>query len=252
MRITRRQPERARILPSHWFDLLAVSGLAVTAFVLRRDGLPHDGLFFDDSWVAAGAVKGSLANLWIVGSAHPGFTAALMASTSIAGSDFRALAYPALIAGTIGSPLLHLALRRFGYARSICVLMGAALVVARVHILYSGRVKGYTLDPLLVLGLVVLIPRLARMSWRWQTAIAWLVGLTVSATFSGFALVASAAAGVVLLLHPASDRTIRAGAISARAAVFLAHVTLTQRAPCPRADTFSVRQIAGRRAVWSA
>ena len=56
--------------------MLAVA-LFVLALVARHGSLPHDGLIFDDAWVAIGAMKGSLGELLTVGLHHPGFTALL-------------------------------------------------------------------------------------------------------------------------------------------------------------------------------
>ena len=229
--MTRAEPDQARSPwpASRWFDVAAVVALLVVAFLTRRDGLPHDGLWFDDSWVAAGALHGSLRHLMMVGSGHPLFTAGLMAWSTITDDNLRSLAYPALVAGIVGPALLYVALRSFGYPQSICGLFGAALVVSDVHVLYSGRVKPYTFEPLLVLGLLVVVPRLARITWRWPMAIGWVVAAMLLATFTGNMLVAMAAAGAILFLHPASDRIVRGAAVTAQAVGFLAFLWLAQR-----------------------
>ena len=49
-----------------------VVALAVVSFLTRRDGLPQDGLWFDDAWVATGAIHGRLSELAMVGSGIPG------------------------------------------------------------------------------------------------------------------------------------------------------------------------------------
>ena len=122
----------------------------MVSYLTRHDGLPQDGLWFDDAWVATGAIHGRLSELAMVGSAHPGFTALLMGIDALGGGLYS-LALPALVAGIAGPPLLYIGLRRLGYERSISVLLASALAVAQQHIMYSGRVKGYTLDPLLIL-----------------------------------------------------------------------------------------------------
>ena len=142
-------------------DLAVVVGLVVIGFLVRRDGLPVDGLFFDDAWVVTGAVHGRVGDLFMVGSAHPGFTLLLKAWGEIGGGGLRTFAYPALLVGIAGAPLLYLGLRRLQFARSICVLAAAVLVVSDVHILYSGRVKSYTLDTALVIVLIAALPALA-------------------------------------------------------------------------------------------
>lgn len=68
-------PPRTSALGGHRgrlvLDLGIAVALAVVACLYRRGGLPEDGLWFDDSWVAAGAIEGSLATL--AGLARAGF-----------------------------------------------------------------------------------------------------------------------------------------------------------------------------------
>jgi hypothetical protein len=195
------------------FDVAVLVGLTVVAYLVRRGGLPTNGLWFDDSWVAAGALFGKPANLMTVGSGQPMFTAGLMAWHAVVGGSLRHLAYPALVAGTLGPAVLYLGLRSFGYERAISLLMGAAFVVADVAILYSGRVKPYVFDPLLVLAIVYAVTRLAPRTWRWWMAVLWVIASWLLGLFSGYVLVASAAAGLIFFLHPASDRLVRLGAL---------------------------------------
>jgi hypothetical protein len=211
-----------------WFDLAVCLAFTVVAYQLRIETLPTDGLWFDDSWVAAGAIHGQLSTLMTTGSAHPGFTLVLMVIDRL-GGDLRSLAYPALIAGVVGPAAFYIALRMLGYARSICALMGAALVVADIHIIYSGRVKSYTFDPLLVLALAVVLPRLARITWTWRLAAAWVVATVAIGTFSGYVLIATAAAAFILFLNPASDRFIRLGALGAQGLLQLGYYLWVQR-----------------------
>ena len=204
--------------------------LLVTAFVARRGGLPSDGLWHDDAWVAAGAVKGSFSQVFTVGSGHPGYTSALMVWSLFTGGDSRSLTYLTLIAGVLGPPALYLLLRRLGYARSISVLLGGTLVVGTVHILYSGRVKTYAFDPLIVIALAAVVPFLARVKWRWPTALAWVAGAILISSFSGFAFVATAVAGVILVLYATSDRIVRLVAVAAQAVGQLALFAAMQHA----------------------
>lgn len=187
--------------------------LALAAYVIRRTGLPHNGLWHDDAWVAAGAIHGHPLQIFMVGSAHPGFTAVLMTVSRLTGARSDAMAYPAFVAGVLGAPLIFLALRRFGYARSIAALCAAALVVADVPILYSTRVKPYSIDVIVVVGLAFVLPRLARSTWGWRIAIAWVAFAVIVGSITGFALVATAIAAAVLVLYAESDRTVRIAAL---------------------------------------
>jgi hypothetical protein len=209
-------------------DLLIAAVLGVVAYLARRHGLPTDGLWHDDTNPAAGAkAASSLSQLLAVSLEHPGYTVLLKGWWDLPGGSDASWAYPALIAGTLSPPLLYLALRGCGYERSISALLGAALAAAQADIIYSGRLRTYTIDVLIVLGVAMIVPRLARMRWRWQTGIAWIVGAILVATFSGFALVAVAVGGAILVLHPKSDLRMRLAAVATQAAASIAILVAT-------------------------
>jgi hypothetical protein len=147
----------------------------------------------------------------------------------LTGGSSRSLAYLTLIAGTLGPPALYLLLRRLGYARSISALLGGTLVVGTVHVLYSARVKPYVFDMLIVVGLAAVVLFLVRVRWRWPTALAWVAGALLVSSFSGFAFVAIAVAGVILLLHARSDRVVRLLAVAAQAVGQLAVLAAMQQ-----------------------
>ena len=100
-------------------DVTVVIILGVVAWLIRHTGLPHNGLWHDDAWVATGAIYGHPWQIFMVGSGHPGFTSLLMLVSRATGASSSAFAYPAFAAGILAPPLLYLALVRFGYARSI-------------------------------------------------------------------------------------------------------------------------------------
>ena len=204
-------------------------GLTASAFVPRRRGLPDAGLWHDDAAPALGAAKGSLSQLLTVSFDHPTFTVALRAWWFLTGQDWARLPDLALVAGTISPAVLYLVLCRLGYARSISGLLGAALVASAVHVMYSGRVKTYVLEVLVVLGLAVVVPVLARTRWRWDTGIAWFACALLVGLLSGFALIATAVAGVILVLHVAGDRRVRIVAVGAQLAAVLAFLTAMHR-----------------------
>jgi hypothetical protein len=221
-------PVRPPWLQRYGPDLVVAGVLLVIAFLARRHGLPTDGLWHDDTNPAAGAkAVSSLSDLFAVSIEHPGFTALLMGWRDLIDGGDASWTYPALIAGSLSPPLLYLALRGCGYERSISALLGAALAAAQTDIIFSGRIRTYTTDLLIVLGLAMIVPRLARIRWRWQTAVAWVVAAFVVATFSGFALIAVALAGVTILLHPRSDLRVRAAAVATQAAASAALLAAT-------------------------
>jgi hypothetical protein len=198
-------------------ELLLAGMLAVVAFLVRRHGLPTDGLWRDDSEGGSALAASSPSQLFAVGVTNPGFIAGLIGWSHISGD--ASLVYPGFIAGTLGPPLLFLFLRACGYERSISVLLGAALTAAGTAIVYSGRLKTYPIDVVIVLALAAVLPRLVRTRWRWQTGVAWAAVAIVVSFFSGFALIAAAAAVVVLVLRPNSDLRVRVLAAAAQAVV---------------------------------
>jgi hypothetical protein len=210
------------------FDVVALIVLGGVAWFSRWGSLPSDGLWFDDSWVAAGAMLGNPGSLLVVGSGHPGFTAILMAVDRLGGGELAYLGVPSLLFGTLGPPALYLGLRSFGYERAISAIISAALVVAPIPIVYSGRVKGYTLDTLVVLLIAVAIPILARRTWRPPMAVAWTVVAIGVGTFSGYTLLATVGAGVILALHPSGDRVVRIVAVSVQVVVQGAYFVVAQ------------------------
>src|SRR4051812_3139327 len=193
-------------------DLALALILGVAAFLVRRGGLPTHGLWLDDATLSAG-INAPLSQIFTVSVDHPGFTAFLGGWSWLTGGSDASLAYPALIAGTLSAPALFLLLRRADYARSISVLLGAALVAAEADIVYSGRVKTYAIDLLVVLLLAFILPKLVRTWWRWPVGVAWVIGSVALATVSGFALFAVALAGVIIVLHPDYDSEVRIPAV---------------------------------------
>jgi hypothetical protein len=210
-------------------DLLIAGALLAVAFLVRRHGLPTDGLWLDDGVTGAGLDASSPSQLLTVGSDHPGFIAGLIGWRDIVGGGDAALAYPALIAGTFGPPLLYLGLRACGYERSVGALLGAALAAAGTAIVYSGRVKGYTIDLLVVLALALAIPFLVRTRWRWYMGLIWIAVTAIVAPLSGFALIAVAVAGAIVVLHPTSDLRVRVPAVGIQAAGCIALLVAEQR-----------------------
>jgi hypothetical protein len=199
-------------------DALVALILGTVAAAVRWH-VPPDGLFYDDAWQALGAAKGSFTELITVGQTQPGFTAGLMVWTRLFGMSTASLVTPALIAGTLGPPALYLGLRRFGYARSVAFLIGAALSSAQLHIIYSYHVKTYNFDVLIMLGLALAIWHLARRRWQVSTAVAWFFGSVVVGSFSSIALVGTGVGGLILVLHSSDDRKLRAAAVAAQAVV---------------------------------
>jgi hypothetical protein len=211
------QSEMADARSRDWPDA-AIPAVLALASVVYRWHFPPDGLFFDDGWQAFGAVKGSFGDVLTAGQTQPVFGLVLMVWSRVVGYSAPHMITPALLAGVIGPPALYLVLRRSGTARSIAALLGAALAVCTTHIVYSGRVKVYTSEVLVVLLLAVAVPWLAKRSWTLRTAVVWFSGSMILAGFSPFALLATVAATIVLVLHPQNDLRVRVVTVAAQAA----------------------------------
>ena len=220
---------KSRLGSAFIVDELVAVGLFVTALLYRRH-FPSDGLFYDDAWQAFGAAEGSFGQLIRIGALQPGFGLELTVWSRIFGSGASTMVVPAMIAGALGPPALYLVLRKFGYAVSVSVLLGAALTVCETAILYSGHVKSYTADVLIILMLCVLLPWLASQHWRVRTAVVWTIGSIVLASFSSFTLLAIIAAAAILALHShGGDRKIRLIVAGVQAVIFAGMLAVENR-----------------------
>jgi hypothetical protein len=208
-------------LSGWWFSVGVVVAMLVIGYAVRRSGLPTTSLWNDDAWVAAGAIHFTPSQLMVAGSAHPGFTVTLRLFHEVFPGDVGRLAYVPFLAGCVAGPCMYLWLRSLRFARSISLVLAAPLVIGTIPVLYSGRVKPYTLDVVLVIAVFVALPRLASRTWRWPTAAAWVGGAVVAGSFSGNVMLTTALAAGVLVLHPVGDRVVRVGAVAVQGALQL-------------------------------
>jgi hypothetical protein len=213
-----------------WFSVAIVIAMLVIGYAVRRSALPTTSLWFDDAWVAAGAMHFTPSQLIVAGSAHPGFTVTLRLFDDVVSGDVGRLAYLPLAAGCVAAPCMYLWLRSLRFARSISLLLAVPLVIGKIPVLYSGRVKPYTLDVVLVIAVFVALPRLAAMTWRWPTAAAWVGGAVIAGSFSGNVMLTTALAAGVLVLHPVGDRVVRVAAVAVQGALQLLLYTSYARA----------------------
>jgi hypothetical protein len=195
--------------------------MVVIGYAVRRSALPTTALWYDDAWVATGAIYFTPSQLIAAGSAHPGFTVSLRLFHEVVSADVTRLPYVPFLAGWIAAPCTYLWLRSLRVARSLCLLIAVPLVIGEIPVLYSGRVKPYTLDVLLVIAIFVALPRMAAKTWTWRTAAAWVAGAVIAGSFSGNVMLTTALAAGVLVLHPAGDRVVRVGAVAVQGALQL-------------------------------
>ena len=200
------------------FDVVAIVALGVVATLVRVGSLPSDGLWFDDSWVAAGAILGTPSELLTVGSGHPGFTFVLMLVDRL-GGGLRELGVPSLLAGIAGPMALYVALRSVKYERSIAVLHERG--ARRSHRSTSSTRVGSRATPSTRCWCCCSSsPSLSsrgghgagRSPWAgpWRDRARHLQRLPAGR---------HCGAGVILVLHPQTDRRIRLTAVGAQALV---------------------------------
>ena len=126
--------------------LVAVgAALTVLALVVRWRALPDDGLRYDDAWVLLGASRGSPGELLSVSTMHPGFSAFLMAWSKLVPATTTWIALPALLAGALLPATVLWACRRLDVRPLVAVAVAVLAVFAPTHVVYSGRIKPYTL-----------------------------------------------------------------------------------------------------------
>lgn len=217
-----RAPDRA--------DFAIALPLAAAALVTRRHTLPRDGLWHDDAWVAVGATHGSIRHLLTLGYGEPGFSLVLRAFGVFVGGSSEQLVYPVFVVGILTPAVLYLAARRLQYARSICALLAAPVIGLSIAVAYSGHIKTYVIDVLIVLSLIMVVPRLVSAPLRRRTIVLGSVASVAICSFSVFALVATITAIVFAALQARTYRAVRvvtAAAFVVAAAVYLEAVQST-------------------------
>jgi hypothetical protein len=207
-------------VPAPWLPA-SVVGLTVLALVVRLRALPDDGLLFDDAWVAFGATRGSFGQLLSVSTLHPGYSALLMGWARFVPSTTTWMVLPALLAGAALPAAVVWAARRLDVRPAVAAGVGLLAVAAPTHVVYSGRVKPYTLETLAILVLAVALGPLSRRSWSTATAAWWVAAAVAIGSVNAFAMVATGIAAVVLVLHPCGDRALRMAAAAVQGGVQL-------------------------------
>ena len=85
------------------------------------------------------------------------------------------------------------------------------------------------IDPVLILGILLVLPALASRRWRWPLAVGWTISAVVLGGFSSYLLVVTVGAGLLLVLHPAQDRVVRMVSVGAQAVLQVAMLIWAQR-----------------------
>ena len=170
--------------------------LAALAIGLRVGPLGPSSLWLDDAWVALISRAHGAGDVWTMGFTFPGFAVLLRLWFGVVGfSETTAQVLPFAF-GVAGPALLWWVCVRRGLTVGASLVAAGVLLASPVHLEYSTRVKSYTLDALLAIGLLAagwwLIdqPRSAR---RWAVA----VGAAAAATMMSAAVAPYALAIVV-------------------------------------------------------
>jgi hypothetical protein len=195
-------PEPERPSRTGWLinGLLAIA-LVGLASAIRWKPLDPRSLWLDDAWPAL-VTRVSWPQVPTVGLTSPGFSAALKAWTRLVGFSEAHAQQPAFAFGVLGPALVYLTGRRMALRPLPALVAAAILVVSRNHVIYSTRVKQYTLDALLSTVIILLAARVLEhpeRARRWvllvataviATAASSLVVTTVSGAFLAGAYVA--------------------------------------------------------------
>ena len=112
----------------------------------------------------------------------------------------------------------------------------------RTAIAHSDHLKTYVIDLSIVAILAAALPRIAARRWSARLAVAWVIAALALTTFSAFALVSTAVAGVVLVVQANDDRRTRVIAIAAQVFMqFVYFFAISQTYNDRRLDAFWLR-----------
>jgi hypothetical protein len=212
----------------HGLDVAIAVGLFAVSFVFRRDSGPTSGFWYDDSWVASGSRTGP-GDLWTVATSHPGFSFMLMVWREVVTERSSRSAVPMYLAGSLAAPALYALLRSAKVHLAPATFVAMLLAMSATHTGYSGRLKPYVIEVVVIIALAAIVPRLASQRWRWAMGAAWAVSAILIATVSAFCAVAVAVAGLVLVANATSDRLVRVAAVGVQGALQVALVLSVRR-----------------------
>jgi hypothetical protein len=192
-------------------DLAVAALLGFLAWELRRAGLGASTLWLDDAWQALVARVHRPEDMRLVEAFSPGFAWLLRGWFSLAGfSEATAQALP-LVFGVALPPAVYLLAARSGFSRPGAALAAMILAASPMHATFSSRVKQYSLEALLALGLVGLALKAARRSssiaWQWATTLAAILAPLISAAT---AVVAGCAVASLVVAHRRGERLVHA------------------------------------------
>jgi hypothetical protein len=161
-------------------------GLAGFLLVLVRGDLAPSSLYQDDAWQALATRVSGWGQVLGSGVTAPGYAVALRLWSDVAGRSPLALQLPDLIAALALPALTYLLARRADLHRLTAALAATLIATSTTTLTYATRVKPYTLDATVTIGLLLLSRHLLDhpcRARRWATlGAAGLVALVFSAS----------------------------------------------------------------------
>jgi hypothetical protein len=193
---TEAQARRFHVSAIDWWIVFA---LITAGFLLSRRPLAPGSLWLDDAWVAIGHRANSLSEALAVSMTAPGFSLFITAWLKLVGfSELRAQWWPFAF-GLAGPATVYLVVVRRTLRRSTAFLAAGLVLAAPLHLVYSTRVKHYTLDLVLsavLLGLAWALLDDVRDRRRWV----FFVGCSVVAVVLSAGVAPIVASGLVAVL----------------------------------------------------
>jgi hypothetical protein len=204
-------------------------GLFVCAFVLRISALPTDGYFHDDAWVAASVLHSTWAQVPWTSNTHLLFSTVLKLWSYVPGIDVNRLVWVPFFFGCLGPVMVYVTLRYVKVSLPVSLIVAGSSVFSYAHQMYSGRLKQYTLDVVLLCVTIMLVHRFYNIRWRYTTAAMWLLIAMMIAATTMHMFVAIAVAGGFMLLNIKADFKLRLATICTQATCQLFYLLFNRK-----------------------
>jgi hypothetical protein len=185
--------------------------IVALAAALRWEALAPSSLWLDDAWVALVTRARAPEEIYLIGITAPGFTVLLWGWLELSGfSELKAQLLP-FLAGIACPAVIYLTAVHRGLHKMTAITAAGLLVASPVHMIYSTRVKQYTIDALLVTILLAVawgILEGEHTTRRW-VAFAWLAVMATvvsAATLPVIAALMSVCLGICLVRRCAARK----------------------------------------------
>ncbi len=173
-------------------DAVALGLLAVVAVGLRAPLLSSHGLYRDDAWPAL-ATRSGLSQSLRIGVTAPGFEMFLRLWVGLSHATVWAQV-PALVASVTAVVGVYLVARRIGCRPPAALVAGAVLALSPVSVLYATRLKQYSVETALAVGIVAL----ALWAAREPSALRWAALVAAAAAAGAFSVPLVSVGGLAL------------------------------------------------------